>query len=372
VTGSGNGHGPAEEAELEEKRRRVAGLLDEQDLDALVLRRPGNVAWLSGGGRTHILATPDVGVADVVVRRDGVEVVTAVNEAPRLESEELARLGATVRAIPWSDADPGDRARHLPTGPRVGADAPLPGARLVQDEVRALRRSLTPAELERYRALGRDTARALTAVAQELDPGESEFSAAARLGRALLAQGSDPVVLLVAGGDRLRVHRHPLPTPGPVGPRVMLVACARRHGLIASITRFVAFGGLSEEDRDRFDRLLQVDVAFNRATVAGATVGEACRAGVEAYETFGFGRDEWLLHHQGGPTGYEGRDLFAVPDSTPIIAEDQAFAWNPSIEGLKSEDTIVVQGSTPEILTVDAAWPTLDVEGLARPLVLER
>src|SRR5919202_875463 len=79
-------YGPPVDAELAEKRRRVLELLDREGLDALVLRRPGNVAWYSGGGRTHIVATPEVGVADVVITRDGDEVVTAVNEASRLEA----------------------------------------------------------------------------------------------------------------------------------------------------------------------------------------------------------------------------------------------------------------------------------------------
>src|SRR4051794_28402133 len=81
--------------ELLEKRRRLLGVLETQELDAIVLRRPANVAWYSGGGRTHIVATPEVGVADVVVTQDGDEVVTAVNEASRLEAEELGRLGAS-------------------------------------------------------------------------------------------------------------------------------------------------------------------------------------------------------------------------------------------------------------------------------------
>ena len=354
--------------ELAEKRRRVLALLDAHALEALVLRRPGNVAWYSGGGRSHILATPDVGVADVVVRRDGAEVVTAVNEAARLEAEEFASLGARLRVLPW-DAD---RADALPGGPHVGSDSPLPGTRDLSGAVEETRRALTEAEIERYRALGRDAAEAMTEACLELEPGETEHAAAARLARAVIERGADPIVLLVAGEERLPSHRHPLPTSARVGRLVMLVVCARRRGLIANLTRFVAFGGLSEDLYEAHGRLLRVDVAFNRATVPGRTVGEAFAAGRDAYAEQGFGAEEWRLHHQGGPTGYEGRDYLATAASAPLVEAGQAFAWNPSVPSLKSEDTILARVGEPEILTVDPRWPTATVNGLARPLVLER
>jgi hypothetical protein len=50
----------------------------------------------------------------------------------------------------------------------------------------------------------------------------------------------------------------------------------------------------------------------------------------------------------------------------------QAFAWNPTVAGAKSEDTILAANDGPEILTVDACWPSRIVAGLARPLILER
>jgi antitoxin VapB len=197
----------------------------------------------------------------------------------------------------------------------------------------------------------------------------TEFAAAARMAEAIIETGSDPVVLLVAGAARLPVHRHALPTQAALGSRAMLVACARRHGLIANLTRFVAFAPLGPRDADRYERLLRVDVAYNRATRPGVRVGDACRAGVEAFAEHGFDPNEWHLHHQGGPTGYEGRDYLANVASSAAIEESQAFAWNPSVPSLKSEDTILAGG---EVLTVDPAWPAVEVDRMTRPLVLER
>jgi hypothetical protein len=179
-------------------------------------------------------------------------------------------------------------------------------------------------------------------------------------------------VLLVAGEERLPLHRHPLPTSAPLGRLAMVVVCARRGGLIASATRFVSFGPLAPELRDAQERLLHVDAVFNLATRAGARVGEVFAAGTRAYGEQGFAVDEWRRHHQGGPTGYEPRDYLATAASEAEVVEHQAFAWNPSVPSLKCEDTVVASAELPEVLTVDPAWPAAVVEGLARPLVLER
>jgi hypothetical protein len=50
--------------------------------------------------------------------------------------------------------------------------------------------------------------------------------------------------------------------------------------------------------------------------------------------------------------------------------EGSALAWNPSLPGTKLEDTVVVTPDGLETLTVDPDWPTVTVDGRARPDVL--
>jgi antitoxin VapB len=53
----------------------------------------------------------------------------------------------------------------------------------------------------------------------------------------------------------------------------------------------------------------------------------------------------------------------------------QVYAWNPSITGTKSEDTILVGENENEILTEIDGWPTYSVEVNSRiyhrPAILE-
>lgn len=350
--------------EVEEKLRRVRGLLD-VGLDAVVLRGPGPVAWLSAGGRTHIEATPAAGVAAVVVTGDAVTVVTTANEASRLQAEELGGLEADWQVHGW-DAD---LTAALSAGPRVGTDLPYADCIDLAGPLEAVRRSLTAAEADRYRVLGIDAATAVTDACRRLRPDLTEQQAAALAAAELIERGIDPVVLLVAGGVRLSAYRHPLPTAAPIGELVMVVTCGRRHGLIVSLTRLVGFRSLAAEREDAYGRLLEVDAAYNVATRTGATVGAIFTLGAGAYVRNGFDPAEWRSHHQGGPTGYAPREWLACAESEAMVEERQPFAWNPTVAGLKCEDTVLAHADLPEILTVDPRWPTTIVAGLARPLV---
>jgi Xaa-Pro aminopeptidase len=227
-------------------------------------------------------------------------------------------------------------------------------------------------ELERYRALGWDTAAALTETALALTPKMTEYRAAAHLSGRLLERRIEPILLLIAGADRLPLYRHPLLTATNLGARAMLVAVACRNGLIASLTRNVAIAPLPPAERNRMVRLLAVESAFLSSTKPGRRLGDVFADGVAAYAKHGFEADEWHLHHQGGPTGYFGRDEFVTHLSDRQIAEAQAFAWSASVPGLKVEDTVVTTNASLEILTRDDVWPTMDVAGRARPMVLER
>ncbi|MGH7176491.1 MAG: M24 family metallopeptidase, partial [Tepidisphaeraceae bacterium] len=116
------------------------------------------------------------------------------------------------------------------------------------------------------------------------------------------------------------------------------------------------------------------DAAINLATAPGATLGEMFGMIQRAYAESGF-PNEWNLHHQGGPTGYATREALATPGSPLPVLANQAFAWNPSIAGTKSEDTILCGQSGIEFLTQPSKdWPTVEVERggqvLQRPGIL--
>jgi antitoxin VapB len=359
------------EGALGRRLASLAGVARDAGVRQLVLRDPATLAWLLEA-RVHVPQTLESACLDVVVDLDGgepaVRVVSNAIEAPRLRDTELAGLPVDWDVVPWWTP----RDERLPSGPSVGSDRPIGETRDVCAAVVALRRVLDGRQQRLLAEVSRDAAAAATRAALRLTPEMGEYAAAGTFASELLAAGMDPVVLMVGGGERPGMHRHPLPTGAPLGDRAMLVCCARRHGLIASVTRVVAFGRLDAARRDSYRRLLEVERAFLDASRPGTRLGDAFSAGAAAYAAQGFAGDEWHRHHQGGISGFMPREFPAHAGSDLELTTGSVVAWNPSADGLKVEDTGVVRSDGPEVLVHDPQWPSLQVGGRSRPDVLVR
>lgn len=352
------------------KTARLAELAADHDLDTLVLRDPAALTWLLEA-RVHVPQTLDTACLDVCVDAGSgtVTVYTNAIEAPRLADIELAGLPVQWQVNPWW----ADRLAALPRGPRVGTDRPYADCRDLAAPLVALRRTLTTRQQRLIAEVAQDTAQAATAAAHRLDPAMTETAAAGALAEELLSRGLDPIVLFAAGQEHVDRHRHPLPTPAVLGDRVMLVCCARRHGLVASVTRLISFPQVGPGfDASSYDDLLQVEAAFLEATQPGARLGDAFAAGIAAYPRHGFDADEWHRHHQGGLSGFQPREFPATAASDVVLAPGMVVAWNPSGRGVKVEDTALVTDDGLDLLVHDDAWPTRMIDGRRRPDVLRR
>lgn len=202
----------------------------------------------------------------------------------------------------------------------------------------------------------------------------TEHQIAALLSERLMDRGVIPNLILVAADERISKYRHPIPTDKTLEKYAMLVTCARKWGLILSMTRIVHFGSISSELRRKHDAVARVDAELIAATRPNASVDSIFRKAIEAYKDAGF-ENEWHFHHQGGPTGYAGRDYRAKPGVLDKVEINQAFAWNPSIAGTKSEDTIIALADKTEIISAHGDWPMKKIkiadEIIERPDIME-
>jgi Xaa-Pro aminopeptidase len=205
--------------------------------------------------------------------------------------------------------------------------------------------------------------------------GESEFEIAGRMVGAMVSRGLDVPTCLVAVDDRMIEWRHFLPTNRRLERYAALSVCARKDGLVISCTRLVHFGSLPEDLRLRVEAVLRVDAELIAATKPGATSGQLFEVARRAYADVGF-PDEWRNHHQGGLAGYRGREWFATPDGKEVIAAGQLVAWNPTVPGAKSEDTLLITPGGSEIITESEDFPYLEIRtgtaAIRRPGVLVR
>lgn len=359
--------------EFEFKQQQLRALLAEKNLDALWLQRVSSFAWATCGGAAYINTATTTGAASLLITPHARYVITNNIEAKRLEQEQgLGAQGWEFRVADWHTPNPA--VAELTRGLRVGSDFPAPNTTDLTNEIARLRAHLTPEEGERMRALGKLCAEAMHAAIRAVRPGQTEFEIAARLGAEAQARGAQPIVNLIATDERIFAYRHPLPTSKQLEKYAMLVLVGRKWGLCCSLTRLVYFGRLPDDIRRKMQACAHVDATFIAHTRPNARVRDVFQRALDAYAETGFA-EEWQLHHQGGAAGYEPREYLGTPHSNDLVARGQAYAWNPSITGVKSEDTILVGETHNEIVTAIAGWETMRVsvgdQVIERSVILE-
>ena len=341
-------------------------LIKEKGLEAIVLRRNPNLAWAIAG-RAHVPATIDAACFDLIITHDSATAITNVVEAPRLIAEEFPSE-VSVKTLAWSQG----RDSSLPTGSKIGSDQPGGDRIDLGIEIEIIRGSLIDADIARFNEICSDAASALGMAMKEVTTTDREIDVAGLITKSLWRSNLEIAFLGVAGQERVTKFRHPLPTTSPVGNRVSASICAKRKGLIASVTRILTFGSIADEAIASYESIFKVEAAIFEATIVGKPFSDPMNAAISAYPKNGFDKDEWQQHHQGGPTGFLPRDWPANEATARLIAENQPIAWNPTGKGWKAEDTILATKSGVKILTQDSQWPSFQVNGRTRPFILQR
>lgn len=338
---------------------------------AIRLRGIDWFAWATAGGSSAVLLAAETGIAEVLITASNAWIITDEIEALRLCEEELPS-GYSIHATPW--ACPAEREifiREITGGDEILSDRPQLDEQPLPNALLAAKRIMTAPEEERYLAIGRLAAEAMTETLMAAQPEWTEFELAGAGGHALLAKGLQPALILAAGERRLPLYRHPIPTRQPLGKVAMLVFCARGHGLYANLTRFVSFGTLDPAMDQLHRQVREIEshaLKLSRPAISLNTIYDALK---QAYETRSH-KTAIYDHHQGGTTGYLSREIVAMPETVEMLHENTPVAWNPSLSGAKIEDTFLVKKKGARILTIDPAWPTVHVSGIERPLVLEK
>jgi Xaa-Pro dipeptidase len=360
VPGGAGSRDYGDQAETRDKLSALRAAMAGADVDAVYLESWANVAWLCGGRGNRVVSDIPQGLCGILVGANGAWLLAPNNEEARLRAEPFATLPLPVVSRPWYQLPLWQATAPLvPTAAHRLADIVVPGAGDAGPLVADLRRVLGEADVARYRSLGADATEAMETALLEVRPGWTELEVAGAIAAGLQAQGIQPSVLLVGTRTRAERFRHLVPTETEVEGGLIASTTAVRHGLHASVTRCLSFGPVPATLQEKHATVVDADVAYLAGSRPGATLAEAFAAGERAYARGGF-YDDWKEHHQGGTTGYAGREVFAQPGVEYALSPGIAVAWNPTVPGAKSEDTFLVREEGLERLTMapGSPWPT--------------
>ncbi len=361
--------------EVSSKLKLIRHALQETQSAGIRLRGTDWFAWATAGGSNTVLLAAETGVAEVFVTATDAWILTDEIEAQRLNDEQLPGEGSAynLSVNPWAESSKRDAVvREVTDGGRILSDRPTSGESPLPQSLIQHRRVMLPSELDRYRQVGKLASEAMTEVLTQAQPTWTEYQLAGAGAAALWARGLHPALTLAAGDRRLPLYRHPLPSKETLGRQAMLVFCARGHGLIVSLTRFVFFGGLSEQDKQLHHAIAEIEAVALHHSQPETPLNAVYYALAKAYEQHGY-PNAIREHHQGGTASYGARDIVATPETSDRLTANMVVAWNPSIPGAKIEDTFVVTSDNSlENLSFDPNFPHVDVEGRLRPVPLER
>lgn len=339
------------------KIEKIRKVLKDRQHDGVIINNQFNFSWLCGG-RGFIGLASEIACASFVIKHEGIYLLTNNIESIRLADEEISELIDDINIKTYYWYDDSEKVKILT---ELFKDTKYETDNTLENEFKELRSQLSKLEIEKYRWLGKNTAKIVENVCKNLIKGITENFIAGEISKELWIIGIEPVTLLIAFDERINKYRHPLPTNNILNKCAMIAVCVRKWGLYVSLTRFVYMDKIPKEIIEKQQAVTAIDTSLIVNTRPTKKINDIFDEAVSIYKKTGFEK-EWKLHHQGGLTGYQGREIKGTTKCLQEVKLNQAFAWNPSIMGTKSEDTILILEKGNEIITQTGEYKYLEIE----------
>jgi len=336
----------------------------EQSLDAAYVTRPVSIAYLTG-----FRAEPHERLMALAVRA-----ATATLVVPALEKEKAASNREQAVVLAWRDGeDPYALVREaLGPCPRLGVEkehltvqaaealAAAVGTHDLVDvapEIRCLRRTKSPAELEKVARACAITDAVADEVMQDLRSGQSELELAMRVGAAISTRGAAPSfeTSVQSGANSANPHHDPAGRRLEAGDLVLFDFGAAFDGYCGDLTRMAVVGEPTARQREIYALVLRAHDAAIEAVRPGVTTGQLDAAARKVIDASGFGAH--FFHRVGHGLGLEvHEDPSLDPGSDTVLEPGMVFTIEPGIYlpgwgGIRIEDDVVVEMGGCRVLT---------------------
>jgi Xaa-Pro aminopeptidase len=343
---------------------RLAGLLPERELDALLVSDPFNLRYLTGFTGTNGLAVigagpdgPRVFITDFrYVERAAAEVEGF--EQRRGERELLAAVPAALPdrrplRLGFDDLHLPVR-RHARLHELVGDEIELVPAGGAVEELRRVKDS---EELARIAAAAALADEALHAVLKHGLTGRSERAVALELEDGMRHRGAEASFpsIVAAGAHGALPHAEPREVEIPVGALVVIDWGARLEGYCSDCTRTVATGAIDGDAAEVYELVRDVQAQALAAVRAGPTGREVDAVARELIDAAGHGeRFGHGLGHGVGLEVHEGPRL-ATTDESALQAGNvvtvEPGVYLPGRFGVRIEDLVVVTDDGAQVFS---------------------
>lgn len=346
--------------EIQIKLVRIYQMLNSNGMDALLLSKHPNFSWITAGGKSFVANCFDNGAVSILITKMGCYAICNVIEEPRLlEEENLPELGFGLFVYGWEDNKLFEFIKSLGLDmQKVISDSPCGNANVRPELINPLRYCLTENEIARYRYLGDTMSMAFEEYMSTVKPGMTEYEIAGGISNALWKYNIEQVMHLVSTDERNNKFRHALPTSKKLEHSLIASINGRYKGLVTTTSRMIYFGKPSDEFVKRYIECCEMECMTIAKAKIGADEIEMYHTLKQAYIDRGY-PTMFAKHGQGGCQGYWPRDYMITPKSHHIIQKNQAYCYNPVIDGVKTEDSFITTEEGPLFITRPISYPKI-------------
>lgn len=220
---------------------------------------------------------------------------------------------------------------------------------------------LNDREILRLRVVGKLSENILCEFAPELQPGMTEIEIEKVLRAIFIESGLEIPTLCVASDERISKSPYPVSTAKKVSRYLMLRATIKKQGLTVSLSRYFHFGAVPPEIELKHERASGIAAKAAVAIMRAKSMGEVFAEIKNAYISLNAG-NEIMSYSPGGSIGYTQNKFLFSPDSQIAVKSPASYAIGPRIDGLFSEDTVLLNSSgTAEFVTLGEDFPKVKV-----------
>jgi Xaa-Pro dipeptidase len=342
----------------------VRAWMARHDLDAALVTRPVSIAYLTG-----VRVDPHERLMALAIRPDRATLIL-----PAIERENAERAKTDADIASWRDGEDPYRLVHdaLAGAVRLGVEKEhmtLAVADVLRErlhtremfdmalEIRRLRRTKSPVELEKLAHAAAITDAATEEILSRLHGGQTELEVALAIGASIAAAGGTPAfeTIVLSGPNSALPHGRPSGQRLREGDLVLLDFGAAYDGYCADTTRVAVVGAPTARQREIHGLVLAAHDAAIDAVRAGATTGDVDSAARKVIETAGLG--DRFFHRTGHGLGLEAHeDPSLDPGSKAVLEVGMVFTVEPGIYipgwgGVRIEDDVVVEADGCRLLT---------------------
>ncbi|WP_075982558.1 M24 family metallopeptidase [Bacillus massilinigeriensis] len=350
--------------------QNISEWMKKKDIDVCFVTSPENVFYLSG-----FLSDPHERLLALAVFKDKEPFLVV----PSMEKEEARNSGWDYEIIGYNDIEnPWDminqsinkrgqsiqkaaiEKQHLNVERYEELLHLFMNATFVsaEEELQKLRMVKNEKELSTIKEACALADYAVEVGCQELAEGKTELEIIAAIEFALKKKGVTQMsfaTMVLTGANAASPHGTPGLTKIKKGDLVLFDLGVVVDGYCSDITRTVAFGDISEKQKEIYDTVLKAQLAAIEAAKPGITCSAVDLTARKLIADAGYG--EYFPHRLGHGLGISIHEYPSVTETNPLLLEKgmvftiEPGIYVPTVAGVRIEDDVYVTENGVEVLT---------------------